>query len=179
MPVINGLEVAKRLRKRYPELIIIFVTAYIDYAPAGYRVDAFRYLLKNHIREELDYVIDEVQQKLFGNKAAILIHQKEQESTVALSNILYFEGTPRRMVLLHLKNSNEAVECNGKLSDYEEELSEKGFLRLQKSFLVNMMHIKKINNYQAILIDGSMLKVSEKNYSQICDTYLQWKGQQI
>ena len=40
MPKINGLQIAKELRKRYPEMIIIFVTSWIKYAPEGYEVNA-------------------------------------------------------------------------------------------------------------------------------------------
>ncbi|MEG1676702.1 MAG: LytTR family DNA-binding domain-containing protein, partial [Clostridia bacterium] len=65
MPVMNGLELASILRRQYPQLIIIFVTSYIEYAPAGYRVDAFRYLLKTNLEKDLPTILDELWQKLY------------------------------------------------------------------------------------------------------------------
>ena len=53
MPGTNGMEAAQALRKRYPKLILVFVTGWIQYAPAGYRVNAFRYLLKERLDDEL------------------------------------------------------------------------------------------------------------------------------
>ena len=49
MPEITGLEAAQLLRADHPDLILIFITGWIEYAPAGYRVNAFRYLLKKDL----------------------------------------------------------------------------------------------------------------------------------
>lgn len=176
MPMLNGLELAKKLREKYPELVLIFVTAYIEYAPAGYRVDAFRYILKSQIGTELEEVLDEVQQKIYGDNETILVHQREQDTILLTKNILYIEGTPNRMVLLYLSSAATPMKCIGKLSEYEERLKGKGFLRLQKSFLANMLHIKRMSNYIVTMRDGTQLKTSERNYSDISDMYLQWKG---
>ena len=53
LPDLNGLEIAAILRQRYPEMVLIFVTSFIEYAPSGYKVNAFRYLLKAKLDEEL------------------------------------------------------------------------------------------------------------------------------
>jgi len=60
MPEINGIEAAGLLRRKYPDVVLVFVTDYIEYAPAGYRVDAFRYLLKSRLALELSGALDEI-----------------------------------------------------------------------------------------------------------------------
>lgn len=65
MPHINGLDVAGQLRKLYTELLIVFVTSWIEYAPAGYSVNAFRYLLKQHLSDELSQCLNDICQKVF------------------------------------------------------------------------------------------------------------------
>lgn len=179
MPSINGMELAGALRQRYPELILIFVTSYIEYAPAGYRVNAFRYLLKTHLSEELPTVLDELQQRLYSSQATISLHYREGNTLVSTKSILYLEGTPNRRVFVHLINSQEPLDCSGKLGEYEQLLRDKGFLRIQKSFLVNMLHINRISNYRAFLRNGKYIKTTEKNYTQVCNVFLQWKGQQL
>ncbi len=69
MPGTNGMEAAQALRKRYPKLILVFVTGWIQYAPAGYRVNAFRYLLKERLDDELDSCMDELTEKSFPSMA--------------------------------------------------------------------------------------------------------------
>lgn len=180
MPGINGLEVARQLREKYTDIILIFVTAWIEYAPEGYSVNALRYLLKSRIAQEIEPCMDAVKDKLYENKETIVVRQRERTSEIVVGDILYFEGTTKRAIIMHTKYSpTEGVECLGRLSDYEELMGGKGFLRLQKSFLVNMAHIIRIRNYRATLDNGVELKVSEKNYSEICKQYVMWRGQKI
>ena len=56
------------------------------------------------------------------------------------------------------------------------EMEEHGFLRIHKSYLVNMAYIRKFRSRECLLLDGTTLAVSEKNYSQQKQKYLLWKG---
>lgn len=179
MPEKNGLEVAKELRSKYPEVILVFVTAFIEYAPAGYNVAAFRYLLKQEIASTLPAVMEEIQKKLSESREHISVEQRKGTLSIPLKRILYLEGTPYRMVLIHVENNKNPIEAPGKLADYERRLEGKGFLRLQKSFIANMSQISKISSYQVMLKDGTVLKASEKYYRQVHASFLQWKGQHL
>lgn len=177
MPGMNGIEVASKIRQRYPDIILIFVTAYLQFAPSGYKVNAFRYILKSQYAEEIEPCLDAIRDKLFEDKETIIIELRDSSIEIALRDILYFEGTPYRRVLLHtVKSSDQAIECRGKINEYEERLSGKGFIRIQKSYLVNIYYINKISSYTAKLRNGKTLKVSEKDYKKICTEYLMWKG---
>lgn len=179
MPELNGLDVAKRLKETYPDVIIVFVTGFIEYAPAGYHVSAFRYLLKQQLETSLPLVMEELQRKLCEAEGSITIEQKSGMLTLPLKSILYLEGTPNRRVLFHQINSGQPLEALGKLADYEQRLSGNGFLKLQKSFIANMSYISKISSYQVVLKDGTVLNASEKYYRQVQATFLQWKGRHL
>lgn len=179
MPGINGLEVAKAIRVKYPSIVLVFVTAYIEYAPAGYRVEAFRYLLKQKLEDDLPLIMQEIQKKLHETSETIEIRNKEGTSTVAIDTVVYIEGTPSRMVLFHINSDKKPIEAFGKLIEYEKLLEQKGFLRVQKSFIVNMAEISKISNYQVTMRNGDVIKASEKNYKKTCSVYLQWKGKYL
>lgn len=176
MPETTGLEAARMIRVNYPDLILVFITGWIEYAPAGYRVNAFRYLLKKNLSEELPVCLDEVRAKMFENAAMITVQTRERTLEIAIKNILYLEGTSHRSVYLHLAKEQKEIECVGKLADYEALLSGSGFLRLQKSYLANMEHIVKIRNYLALMRDGTELKVSERKYAAVKKQFLMWKG---
>lgn len=179
MPELNGLEVAKALRIKYPNIVLVFVTAFIEYAPAGYHVSAFRYILKQRLDSDLLVVMDDIFEKLRSSSEMVTIRQKNGMRDISLNDILYLEGTPNRMVLFHVLNINQPLEAAGKLADYESALAGKGFLRLQKSYLANMTHISKISNYQVTLRNGTVIKASEKYYKQVHDGFLLWKGQHL
>ena len=176
MPGGNGIELAKQLRIKYPEMILVFVTAYIEYAPSGYKVDAFRYLLKSKVDEELREILEGIRERLYNSSDVVSLRTHDGDCVLPLKDVLYFEGTAQRMVLAHVMGHEGPVTRQGKLSALEESLSGKGFLRIQKSFLVNMTHLRRISGYRAFISNGKELKVSELNYSKIREQYLLWKG---
>lgn len=55
----NGIDLARKLHSINPNAIIIFVTNYIEYAPTGYEVNAFRYLLKSEMENRLDRILED------------------------------------------------------------------------------------------------------------------------
>ncbi len=176
MPVGNGIELARQLRIKYPEMILVFVTAYIEYAPSGYKVEAFRYLLKSQVDEELREILEGIRERLYNSSDVVSLRTHDGDCVLPLKDVLYFEGTAQRMVLAHVMGHEGPVTCQGKLSALEESLSGKGFLRIQKSFLINMTHLRRISGYRAFISNGKELKVSELNYSKIREQYLLWKG---
>lgn len=65
----------------------------------------------------------------------------------------------------------------GKLTDLPASLQEDGFLRVGRSFVVNMRYIRQISNYKVMLQNGVELGVSRNGYAAIRGAYLEWKGQ--
>lgn len=175
----TGMDVARRLRAVRSDAIIFFVTNYIEYAPEGYEVKAFRYILKNEVQNKLvDYL-----------KQALAEHGKTRETIkiqvcgelidIFLKDILYFESQQHK-VIVHIQRSDrkgiKQYVFYASLTTLEQQLESQGFLRVHKSYLVNMEHIKKYQCTQLELVNGTTLNVSEKNYSQQKSKYLLWKG---
>ena len=66
----------------------------------------------------------------------------------------------------------------GPLSNIEADLEQDGFLRVQKSFLVNMRHILKFQAREIVLTGDITLPASPKTYAELKQKYLFWKGRQ-
>lgn len=178
MPGLNGLDVARRLRLSHPDIIIVFVTAFIQYAVDGYSVEALRYLIKDRLVRDLPACLDAIQEKIFVNEDTIQVQTVSNRMTFRVRDIIYVEGTPQRHSILHHSSSGE-IECVGKITDFESTLREKGFVRIQRSYLVNMMYIDNLCSYTATLSNGETLSVSRKLYREISLAYIKWKGHRI
>lgn len=183
LPGIDGITLSMRLREKYPELIIVFLTAYLQYAPAGYKVRAFRYLLKENLgADDVMECLDDVWREIFSDSESITVSDTEHNRLCfRLRDILYCSGTPQRHTVFHIVKTDGTVcvECVGKLSDYEAQLRGHGFLRIQKSYLVNMFHIDRMANYTARLSSGESLRISVRHYRSICGEYLRWRGSSL
>lgn len=174
----NGMDIAKRMRSLQCDTIIIFVTNYIEYAPEGYEVNAFRYVLKNNIEEELRPALVAAIRRRKEETLNIQINGEYIE--ILLNELLYLE-VQQHSVTAHLRDKAGNSESRkytfyGALSELERQLEPCGFLRIHKSYLVNMKYLKKFQCREALLDNGIVLRVGEKSYAENKRKYLLWKG---
>ena len=97
---------------------------------------------------------------------------------LAHTNILYLESYQRMIYAHTVKLEQAEYQFYGILEKLTEELEPDGFLRIQKSYLVNMAHIKKLNFDRVLMSNGKVLPVSQKRYSELKKRYLSWIGSQ-
>ena len=70
LPDINGLEIAKRIRRRWSDPIVIYITNYVDYAVEAYEVNTFRYIPKQLLEEKLPKAYHSMKDLLKKKEAA-------------------------------------------------------------------------------------------------------------
>ncbi len=173
----TGIDVARTIRQLRQEPIIIFVTNYIEYAPEGYEVQAFRYLLKNEISRKLEPCILETLSRMQAEQKNFSVLISSESIALPLNDILYIESQGHTAILYAQKNGTQKeYRFYSSLTTLEQRLAPQGFLRIHKSYLVNMRRIKKYQCTEAVLDNGTVLRVSEKNYAQKKKQYLLWKG---
>lgn len=173
----NGMDIARRLRSLRKDAIIIFVTNFIEYAPEGYEVQAFRYVLKKDIPDDLAPVISLALKQL--NKETLTIQVNGERMNIPSDDILYLEVRQHNVTAYVQKGANcKEYSFYASLSDLEQQLEPQGFLRIHKSYLVNMKHLKKFQCREATLDNGMTLRVGEKSYAENKQKFLLWKGWQ-
>lgn len=171
----NGIDIARRLRQVNSRARLFFVTNYVDYAPAGYEVQAFRYILKRDMHEVLERYILQAMENLAEGKAYLQLRDNEVLIDLPLEQVSYLEVMDH-YVSIHA--GEKVYTLGATLSSLEKELETHGFLRIHNSYLVNMRCIYKFRSRECLLTDGTTLAVSAKNYSQQKQKYLLWKGLQ-
>lgn len=175
----NGIDIAKNVRQVRQDAVIIFVSNYIEFAPAGYELQAFRYILKKDLDKKLKNSLLDAVKLLQIEQSPLEIWMSGDLCRLPTSEIVYMEAQSHYVsVYVRKKNQNnlKIYKCHTSLSCLEKQLASQGFLRIQKSYLVNMNHLKKFQCNQAVLDDGKLLPVSEKNYAARKQEYLKWKG---
>lgn len=175
----NGMDIARSIRAFREDTVIIFVTNFIEYAPEGYEVRAFRYILKNRLERELEQYILEAADLLRSHNDIYKLQVNGEIIDVPVKDILYLE-VMHHSVTVYVKDgkSTRTYSLYASLSDMEKELEPLGFLRIHKSYLVNMRHLRKLQCREALLDSGAALPVSEKSYRDSKSKYLLWRGVQ-
>ncbi len=169
----NGIDIARQLREINRKCLLFFVTNFIDYAPAGFEVHAFRYILKRDRDEVLERYILQAMETVAEGQEFLRLWDQDHIVDVPLHQIEYLE------VKDHYVSVHAGVNIyilSSSLSALENALEPHGFLRVHNSYLVNMAHIRKFRSRECLMVSGTALAVGEKSYSVQKQKYLQWKG---
>jgi DNA-binding LytR/AlgR family response regulator len=161
MPGLTGLELMQMIR--YSDIKVILTTAYAQYAIDGFENDVVDYLLKPITYERFLVAVHKAKTRLINSphdhKATDFLFVKTEYrlQKVMLSDILYLEGL-RDYIAFHLKTGK--ILSLERMKNMEELLPAEGFLRIHKSYLINISHISYIERGR-IIINKDYLPVGE------------------
>lgn len=175
MGEISGIDVAKALREVNQSAILVYISAYVEYAPMGYGVNAFRYLMKNSLEFIFDDCMDEMMHKFHQMKKQINLVTTQGINNINVSNLQYIESF-RHLLIFHMTNGEQLESKQYTLLECSEVLKAHHFLRIHKSYLVNPEHIQSIKNKRATLHNGIVLNCGKKAYQITLHTFLIWRG---
>lgn len=163
MGKMNGVALAKELRKENQELQIIFVTGFPDFIAEGYEVDAIHYLMKPLEQGKFLKAMEKAVTHLKHVEPVILLQESGEAMRIATKNILYVEVFSHSCVL---HTTEEHVEYKISISKLEKELGEQ-FVRVHRSYLVNIEWIKRIAKTEVILENGDTVPLSRRKYNEV------------
>ena len=159
MPDISGLQLVQTLS---PGPLIIFTTAYRNYAVESYEVNALDFLLKPIAFERFMVAINKATAAILPknatvteDEATVLIKSGPQAYRVKLADILYLEKD-RNYLTVHVKDKQILIREN--MSDIFELVPAAGFVRVHKSYVVAIRHITMIEMHQ-LTINGEKIPI--------------------
>lgn len=181
MDAMDGLETAKKIRETQKKLSIVFVTAFVSYSIEGYKVNAFRYLLKNDtdMKRSVSECLNAFFEQIGEKKDTVELHFREGKKWIYVEHILYVESRLHKLFFLIVNDTGttEIFTSYDTLNHIEELLKKKSFMRIHQSFLVNMNHIRKMERYMATLTGGFKIPVARARYGDVLKQYIVKKGE--
>lgn len=102
MPSMNGVELAKRIRKENDAVQIIFITGYTDYIAEGYEVSALHYLVKPLSETKLFKVLNRAVLKIRKNEKSLYLSLSGEMIRIPIYEIKYLE-VQQNYVTVHSK----------------------------------------------------------------------------
>ena len=176
MPDLSGMDFVKSLENG-PK--VIFTTAYSEYALEGFRVDAIDYLLKpiayadflkaaNKARNLFEQQQAETGE-LKADKDFLMIKSEHKIVRINMDDIKYIEGM-REYVRFHLVSQKPIMSLMS-MKKLEEVLPSAGFMRVHRSYIVNLSKITVIERSRIIFDEDVYIPVSEQ-YKAAFQTFL-------
>ncbi|MBN1252705.1 MAG: LytTR family transcriptional regulator DNA-binding domain-containing protein [Bacteroidales bacterium] len=187
MPKLTGLELIELIDKMP---LIIFTTAYDEFAIKAFEINAVDYLLKPYSKERLQNAIDKAFDKIKDKNTELIDYQKIKEYELSLKHekidrIVVKTGNKIKIIpadeIIYLDAEDDYVMIytnegrylkQATMKFFENSLNQDKFFRIHRSYIVNIEQIKQIEPYEkdshiAILKNNVKLKISKSGYKNI------------
>lgn len=162
MGTMDGVTLAKQLRKSNDTVQIIFITGYSDYISEGYEVAALHYLMKPVKEEKLCSVLNRAAEKISKNEKVLNFELGGEMVRVPIYQIRYAEVSGN-YVTVHAQSD---VTVKMTLGELEKELDER-FYRAGRSVIINLTQISRVTKTEIKLNDGTAVALPRKAYEGI------------
>lgn len=162
MGAMDGVTMAKQLRKENDTVQIIFITGYSDYISEGYEVAALHYLVKPVKKEKLFSVLDRAAEKLMRNERVLNFEVGGEMVRVPIYQIRYAEVFGN-YVTVHAASDIHIKMTLGKI---EKQLDDR-FYRVGRSAVVNLTQISRVTRTEIVLADGTAIPLPRGAYDGV------------
>lgn len=162
MGAMDGVTLAKQLRRNNDTVQIVFITGYSDYILEGYEVAALHYLMKPVKEEKLCSVLDRAAEKLSKNEKVLNFEIGGEMVRVPIYQIRYAEVSGN-YVTIHAQSE---VTVKMTLGELEKQLDDR-FYRAGRSAIVNLTQIARVTKKEIKLGDGTLVALPRGAYDGI------------
>ena len=151
MPYYSGMDIASYISENNLSTILIFVTSHDELVFKTFAYKPFGFIRKTHLDEEIDELVDRLTKEVEIRKQELVITRAGEIVKVPLCDISYIESEGN---YLNIRTREELVRHRETMSNMENELKGKDFIRCHKGYLVNVNYIEKMKMSELIVKCG-------------------------
>lgn len=173
MRFMDGMTAAQLIRKKDPEVAIIFITNMAQYAIKGYTVNAMDYVLKPvsyfSFSQRLYKAIGRINK---NGKKFMAIGVKGGTVKLYISDIYYIESQGHRLIFHTLTEDHVTLAA---MKNIEEKLKNMNFFRCNKGYLLNLEHVDGVQD-GCVIIKGEHLPISRTRKKEFMEQLTNYLG---
>lgn len=173
MPVMDGMECARLLRRRDESVPIIFITTMAQYAIRGYEVEAMAFMLKPVQYRELSMKLDKLIRRIGARSAEPYAIQLRGETKIVGIPDIFFVEILAHDLSFHTRDG--VYTTYGNLRSVEEDPRFSRFLKVSPSHLVNSAHVTDIGK-DTITVAGEQVPLSRRRRRECLEQLARMMG---
>lgn len=167
LPGISGLELGRKVRQMNPEVYLVFLTSYSEFASESYIIEAYQYILKKDMQERLPALVDKVIARIKKeNSEFFWVGNSRDIKKIYYKEIIYIKK---------IKGSKyaEYVTADGmytarlSLNQVYEKMKSNGFILADRAHVVNVNHVKRLRGNTIYMDNGEEIEVSRVQSLQV------------
>lgn len=158
----DGVTMAKKLRRENETIQIVFITGYSDYICEGYEVAALHYLMKPVKEEKLWEVLNRAAEKIAGNERILMLKVGSELVRLPIYEIRYAE-VMGNYVTIH---ASVDLKVKMTLKELEEKLDNR-FYRVGRSAIINLTKVSRVTKTEIKLKDKDVVPLPRGAYEGV------------
>lgn len=173
MEGVDGLTLAKELRRRNRKTALFFITNYEGYQDSAMDLQALRYFTKPFDPDRLISGLDKALEYIDGAYVDVFLYSGGVQQRVLVDDILYLTLEGRKVAIQTDKNR---FLVTGKLEDWLERFPHTFFRQPHKSFLVNLHHVDWYSYSELQRSDGTRIPIAPKKQPEFRRVWFEYIG---
>ncbi|MCI8513763.1 MAG: response regulator transcription factor [Lachnospiraceae bacterium] len=173
MKRLNGIETAKKIREFDPAVILVFLTNMVQYALAGYEVEALDFLVKPLDDYKLSWEMKRILKKIEESKPFYLLARDNYTTHSINADEIYYVETAQRKLVIH--TTSRDILCNMTMHEAEKQLSPRHFFRIHTAFLVNLKYVRLVRENE-IMVGDIVLPISRYRKKEFRTVFTAFMG---
>ncbi len=178
MPLMNGIEIGKKIRELQIDTPIVIISHSAAYALKGYEIEAKGYIVKPISQYNFEFVMDKVIDELKKNNKDeyLSIKTRKEIIRIKLDDLLFIEVNEHDLSF-HIKGDKN-ITIRGKIGEYEKLLEGKSFFRINNCYLVNLKYCLDIDVSKSIVtIEGKSLSIARGRKKAFLERFNEFMGE--
>ena len=173
MPGTDGITFADHLRAEHNNIEIIYISNREDRVFDSLRSMPCGFIRKSRFLQDTSEIVD----LYLKNRATrsrhpkLVLHTQDGMESFQMDQVIYVEGVGKYQDIV-VKGRAEPAQVRRSMQELENELSEYGFLRVHKGYLVNYRYIRRIDEAGLLLTTGQSIPVARRKLGEIKERYL-------
>lgn len=173
MPKVNGMDAAEKIREMDENVVLMFITNMAQYAIRGYSVGALDFVMKPISYYTFSMKIKRALKRVRKKELApVLLTLSNGIKKLEVRQIYYLEVQNR---MLHYYTDEGEIIVRGTLQAAEEILKPYPFAKCNHWYIVNLMHVKEVNKYIAI-VGPHQIEISRRNKAGFLKALTEYMG---
>lgn len=172
MPLMNGMDVAKKVRETDSYVLIVFTTNMQQYALAGYSVNAYDFLIKPVGYYAIETLMKKANKYIASHCTDFVIVRSGREWKKIPINSIYYIDVWRHKLTYHTQNGD--IDCWCTLTEAEKQLPAAQFAYSNSGVLVNLEFVDAVDGEEVVINDMrlKMSRLRKKDFMAMLAAYL-------
>lgn len=177
MPELHGMDLPDRIHVILPNSKVIFVTSHIEYAVDAFELSVFRYVPKTDLASRLGRaVVDAAKLILAQADREYIVEASGRFERIAYKDILFVRKDGGNCVIVTVDRESKIRKS---LESVRDELGSEDFVLIDRGLLVNMAHVMRVEDREAVLDSEQSFAISRRKRLEVRNALVHFWGKHL